>query len=188
MRIGNGQVADGELLARFAARDPDAAETIMNSLAPSLYRVACGILRDHAEAEDVVQEAMLRLWKAAPGWKGESANVRKWLYRVTTNLCFDRLRARRHVCLDACEEPRDDAPDVSQQLEARDRSRILNQAIGELPERQRIAVVLRHLEQCSNAQVAEIMGTSIGAVESLLVRGRRTLRESLAGRREELVR
>jgi len=145
------------------------------------------MLGDAAEAEDVAQEAMLRLWKIAPQWHpGGGAKPSTWLYRVAANLCTDRLRRRRGVTLEAVPEPEDGAPSAEERLIAADRAAALHAALAELPERQRLAVVLRHLEGCANPEIALVMGTSIEAVESLVARARRGLSARLTAARDRL--
>jgi RNA polymerase sigma-70 factor (ECF subfamily) len=177
---------DDDLLARFAAGDGAAARVLTLRLTPVALRVAQRMLGDRAEAEDVAQEAMLRLWRMAPDWRPGVAQVSTWLYRVTANLCTDRLRRRRTVDLDAAGEVADGRPGAVQDLIAADRIAALDAALSALPDRQRPAVVLRHLEGLSNPEIADILGIGVEAVESLTARGRRALAAALAGRREEL--
>lgn len=177
---------DEDLLARFARGDAAAARALTLRLTPVALRVAQRMLGDRAEAEDVAQEAMLRLWRMAPDWRPGVAQVSTWLYRVTVNLCTDRLRRRRTVDLDAAGEVADARPAAVQEMIAADRVAALEAALMALPERQRQAVVLRHLEGLSNPEIADILGIGVEAVESLTARGKRMLAAALAGRREEL--
>ena len=105
---------------------------------------------------------------------------------MTANLCLDRLRRRRETSADAVPELADDAPDAVGRLAAADRAAALDAALARLPDRQRLAVVLRHLEERGNPEIAALLDTSVEAVESLLARARRALAADLAGRREEL--
>jgi len=180
-------VSDEALLVLYANGDPEAARTLTLRLAPMVLRVAARMLADRTEAEDVAQEAMLRLWRVAPDWRQGEAKVSTWLYRVTSNLCTDRLRRRgRSVALDAVAEPEDGRPGAVAGLIEADRAAALEAALAALPDRQRQAVVLRHLEGLTNPEIAEIMEIGIEAVESLTARGKRALTAALAGRREEL--
>ena len=96
---------DEELLAAYAAGDAGAARALTGRLGPRVFAHAYRMLHgDRAEAEDVAQEALLRLWRAAPSWKHGEAKVTTWLYRVTANLCIDRLRRKRGTDLDAIPE------------------------------------------------------------------------------------
>jgi RNA polymerase sigma-70 factor (ECF subfamily) len=178
--------SDETLLDAFAAGDQAAARALMMRLTPRCLSVAFRMLRDRAEAEDVAQEAMLRLWKTAPDWEKGRAKVSTWLYRVTLNLCTDRLRKSRRTSLGEVPEQMDDAAPVDQEMERTERAEALHDALEKLPERQRVAVMLRHLEDMSNPAIAEIMETSTEAVESLLSRGRRQLAALLAGQKSAL--
>lgn len=179
--------SDEALLALYGAGDRQAAMTLTARLAPRVLGYASRLLGgDRAEAEDVTQEAMLRLWKLAPDWRPGEARVTTWLYRVVTNLCMDRLRRRRSVDIDAIPEPEDGAAPVTERLIARDRARALAEALARIPERQRLAVTLRHIEGLANPEIAAILEISVEAVESLTARGKRALARQLAPRREEL--
>ncbi|PKQ14021.1 MAG: RNA polymerase subunit sigma [Alphaproteobacteria bacterium HGW-Alphaproteobacteria-1] len=179
---------DEALLAAFAAGDRAAARVLTMRLTPRVLAHAYRLLGNRAEAEEVAQEAMLRLWRQAPEWRAGEAKVTTWLYRVTANLCTDRRRRARGgtVPLDAVPEPPDPQPGVAERMQMRTRADALQGALGDLPERQRQAVVLRHIEGLANPEIAEIMGASIEAVESLTTRGRRALTEALGTRKEEL--
>lgn len=173
----------------YANGDRDAARMLTARLVPRMLGYATRLLGDRAEAEDLTQEAMLRLWRIAPDWRQNEAKVTTWLYRVVTNLCTDRQRARQRRRLTAL----DDAPDVEdggQSAEAdlidADRLAALNAALGQLPDRQREAVVLRHIEGLTNPEIAVVMDVGIEAVESLTARGKRALAAILSERREEL--
>jgi RNA polymerase sigma-70 factor (ECF subfamily) len=183
------QAGDEVLLARYAAGDPAAARVLTLRLVPRALGYAARLLGDGAEAEDVAQEAMLRLWRAAPGWRAGEAQVSTWLYRVVTNLCTDRMRARRRRPAAALDEA-PEVPDGAQGAEAgmieADRMTALQAALDALPERQRQAVVLRHIEGLANPEIAAVMDIGVEAVESLTARGKRALAALLAGRREEL--
>lgn len=180
---------DEVLLARYAAGDPAAARVLTLRLVPRALGYAARLLGDGAEAEDVAQEAMLRLWRAAPGWRAGEAQVSTWLYRVVTNLCTDRLRARRRrpaaALEDAPEVPDGGAGAEAGLIEA-DRMAALQAALDALPERQRMAVVLRHIEGLGNPEIAAVMDIGVEAVESLTARGKRALAALLAGRRGDL--
>ncbi|MEO9651576.1 MAG: RNA polymerase sigma factor [Roseobacter sp.] len=177
---------DEELLRLYANGDPRAASVLTTRLLPRVYHQARRLLGDNSEAEDISQEAMLRLWRIAPEWRSGEAQVSTWLYRVTANLCMDRLRRRRSVGLDEIDEPADGRLSVEENLQNGSRADALAQALNQLPDRQRQAVILRHLEGLGNPQIAEIMEISPRAVESLIARGKRALTVGLSGRREEL--
>jgi hypothetical protein len=110
MPFDAGEMSDEALLAAYGRGEARAARALADRLLPGVWRTARRLLGDAAEAEDVAQEAMLRLWRIAPDWRAGEAKVSTWLYRVTVNLCTDRLRRRRGVALDAMSEPEDGAP------------------------------------------------------------------------------
>ena len=183
----NGDPSDEALLLAFGRGERAAAQALTTRLTPRVLGFASRMLGgDRAEAEDVTQEAMLRLWKVAPDWRTGEAKVTTWLYRVVANLCTDRLRKRRNVDIDAIEEPADGRPHVTHRLMAEDRARALIGAMRDLPDRQKQAVTLRHIEGLGNPEIAEIMQISTEAVESLTARGKRALAQALAPRRTEL--
>ena len=148
-----------------------------------LLALAERLLGRRGEAEEVAQEVFVRLWKQAPHWQPGRARFDTWLHRVALNLCYDRLRRRRE---EASDDDADDAaadpaaaPDAL--LQAKQRGRRVARALAELPQRQREALVLQYYQGLSNSEAAELMGIGIEALESLLVRARRSLRERLAG-------
>lgn len=180
---------DEDLLQLYAAGDPGAAKALTRRLGPLSFRLAFRLLGTRDAAEDVAQEAMLRLWRAAPGWRKGEAKVSTWLYTVTRNLCTDRQRAfarRATTGLDEAGDPVDPTPGAEAQMIIGARETALREALQTLPDRQREAVVLRHIEGLSNPEIAEIMDITTEAVESLIARGKRGLAAALAGRRTEL--
>lgn len=181
------EAPDAALLIAFANGDAGAAQLLAERLLPRTLAQAQRMLGDRAEAEDVAQEAMMRLWRIAGEWRQGEAQVSTWLYRVTANLCTDRLRRRkRSVPLDAVAEPLDTAPSVTARMQSEARAKALSDALAQLPPRQAEAVALRHLEGLSNPEIAEVMEIGVEAVESLTARGKRGLALILAGRRDEL--
>jgi RNA polymerase sigma-70 factor (ECF subfamily) len=172
----SGEDSDGILLARYARGDGAAARLLADRHLGRVLALARRMLGDAAEAEDVAQETMLRLWRIAGRWREGEAQVSTWLYRVAANLCTDRLRRRRRtVDIDEAPEMADPAPFGVDRMIAADRLAMLDGALGRLPERQRLAVVLRHIEGMANPEIAAVMEISVEAVESLTARGKRTL-------------
>ena len=178
---------DAALLVAFANGDRQAARVLTARLLPRVLAQATRMLGNPTEAEDVAQDAMMRLWKIAPDWRQDEAQVSTWLYRVVANLCTDRLRRRRGtVGLDAVDEPADAAPSVADRMQHQARMLALSEGLAALPDRQAQAVALRHLEGLSNPEIAQIMDISVRSVESLTARGKRALADIMAGRKAEL--
>lgn len=180
--------AQSALLKQATAGDATAAAVLARDLGGRAFAQAYRMLGNRAEAEDIAQDALLRLWRAAPSWKDDGAKPSSWLYRVVANLCIDRMRRARAISIDADEvpEPLDDAPSVEASMQDRTRQQALYAALQTLPDRQRQAVVLRHIEGCTNPEIAEILEIGVEAVESLTARGKRALAAKLAGRKSEL--
>jgi RNA polymerase sigma-70 factor (ECF subfamily) len=180
LRAGGDETEDeATLLARVSAGEASALRALVDRHLPTVLAIARRMLRDDGEAEDVAQETLLRLWRNAGSLQLGEGGVRPWLRRVASNLCIDRVRARRNVSLG--EEMPEESEPASQvtQLAERDLSTRVDVALKALPERQRLALTLFHYEGMSQVEVGEAMGISDEAVESLLARARRTLKASL---------
>ena len=177
---------DAELLARFSKGDRAAALALTSRLAPVVFAQAFRMLGDRAEAEDVTQESLLRLWKAAPGWDATRAKITTWLYRVTPNMCIDCLRKSNRNFGDEVPEVADETPGIDLKLQATARAQALQHALQTLPDRQRQAMILRHIEDLSNPEISDIMEISVEAVESLVSRGKRALASTLAPQKKAL--
>lgn len=136
------------------------------------------------EAEDVAQEAFLRVWQKASAWRSGDARFSTWLYRVVVNLCLDRRRKKPLAPLEAAGDPSDPAPSVELKLVEDQRTRMVTEALATLPDRQRTALVLSYYEEMSNIAAAEVLGVSVSALESLLVRARKALRAELERRQQ----
>jgi len=179
--------SDDVLLAAYAVGDTGAATPLAQRRAPRVLAVAVRMLNDLAEAEDVTQEALMRLWRIAPDWQPGRAQVSTWLYRVAANLCLDRLRRRARLTpIAEANDLVDPAPAADELLQNEERHRALGAALMELPDRQRLAVVLRHVQELPNPEIADTMEISVEAVESLTARGRVALSRALVGRKEAL--
>lgn len=181
------EITDEALLVRYANGDPAAARQLTLRLTPRAFSQAFRMLSDLAEAEDVTQDALMRLWKIAPDWRQGEAQVSTWLWRVVANLATDRLRKRRRVApLEDAGEPADESESAAERMQSRARRDALSEALAQLPDRQRQAVELRHIEGLGNPEIAAILDISVEAVESLTARGKRALARLLEGRKAEL--
>jgi RNA polymerase sigma-70 factor (ECF subfamily) len=170
--------SDEALMARVARGDERAFQLLARRHLPAMVGLARRILGNSADAEDVAQEALLRVWTNAPRWR-PLALFRTWLTRVVVNLCLDRKRRTPWVALEAAGDIVDTAPGASEKAESDEREQMVAAAIDKLPARQRGAITLTYGEGMSNAEVAEILDTSVSAVETLLVRGKQNLRRAL---------
>lgn len=179
-------IPDEALLILYANGDGQAARALTVRLTPRVMAHAYRMTGNRAEAEDIAQEAMLRLWRIAPEWRQGEAKVTTWLYRVVANLCTDRLRRARSTPLDSVPEPEDDRASALQTMQERARAEALQAALGTLPDRQRQAVVLRHIDGLTNPEISGIMEISVEAVESLTARGKRALAAELKQKKDAL--
>lgn len=179
--------SDEALLILYGNGDSSAARALALRLTPKILGIAMRMLGgDRAEAEDVAQDAMLKLWKQAGEWRQGEAKVTTWLYRVVSNLCIDRRRKMRSSSIDEIDEPMDEAPSAMAAIQNKARLNALDEALQTLPDRQREAMVLRHIEGLANPEIAEIMEIGVEAVESLTARGKRALKTALEARKNEL--
>ncbi len=174
------QADDDALMRQVAARDAQAFAVLAGRHAGRPHRIAWRMLGgDGAEAEDVAQEALLRLWNTASQWRGGGPGVAAWLTRVATNLCLDRLRRRARLSDEAPPERADEAPLADALIGAEQERAAVIAALDLLPERQRAAVVLTYYEELPNAEAAAMLDMNIKAFESMLLRARRALRSML---------
>ena len=177
---------DNVLLVAFAKGDRSAAQQLTERLMPKIYSHAYYRLGNIADAEDVTQEAFLKLWKIAPNWKYEKAKVSTWLYRVVYNLCKDRYRRATLENLSSAQEVIHGTQSPTDKIDAQYRQKALYDAMSTLPENQRLAIQLRHIDELSNPEIAEVMELSVEAVESLTARGKRKLIEILQSQKSKL--
>ena len=171
---------DEELVRRVGQGDPAAIQAMVARKVPRMLALAQRMLGDAAEAEDVAQDAMLRAWKQAPRWTPGQAKFDTWLHRVGLNLCYDRLRRRRETVTATPPDQPDTGPSPDRGLLAADVGVRVDAALARLPDRQREAIVLCHYQELTNIEAAALMAVSVDALESLLSRGRRALRQALA--------
>lgn len=175
--------SDDDLMRLAGSGDHTAFASLVERHMRRAGALAARVVGNKAEAEDIVQEAFLRVWLKAAEWQPEAeggARFSTWFYRVLMNLCIDRTRRVTPAPLEAAGEIADAKPDGFDNVAAGETQRRVAAAVADLPNRQRAALTLCHYEGMSNIEAAAILDLSVGAVESLLVRARRNLRESLA--------
>lgn len=176
------------LVTRAQHGDTAAFELLVNNHAQLVYNLALRTLNDPHEAEHVAQEAFVRSWQSLPRFQGKSRYA-TWLYRIVTNLCYDRLpRLKRELA--ALEtgtqvERQDDRRPIESKLMTAETSTRLRQGIDLLPESYRLLINLRHLQGMTYAEIAEVTGMPLGTVKTGIFRARRTLRRMLASDENE---
>lgn len=179
--------SDDELMAALGAGDAEAFRALSRRYLARVVALGSRTLADAAEAEDVAQEAFLRLWKLAPSWRPGEARVGTWLHRVALNLCFDKLARRREDMGADPPDAADPGPGPAAVVQQRETADHVRTALATLPDAQRKAITLCHYQGMRNIEAAEVMEISIEALESLLARGRRKLREELRALAPELL-
>jgi RNA polymerase sigma-70 factor, ECF subfamily len=172
---------DAELLRAIAGGDRSAFDRLSRRHLDRAYGVALRMTGSRADAQDVVQDVFLRLWQRPDAWRPGQAQFSTWLYRVVVNRCLDLKRRPKGTDLDSVEEPQDPDANAEDSLLDAERSRALDSAVNQLPERQKAAIVLTYTAGLRNAEAASAMDISVKAFEALLVRAKRELRDFLAG-------
>ena len=176
---GERQDPDGDLIARVAAGDQSAVRALVERHAAPLMALGRRLLGTQHDAEEIVQEVFLRVWTNAAKWQPGRATFATWMHRVAINLCYDRLRRRREVTVEVMPDPADPSPLPDKGLEQAALAQRVERELQGLPERQRAALVLCHYQGLSQVEAAEILEITVEALESLLSRGRRRLKERL---------
>ncbi len=178
---------EAAVLARIRAGDSAAFRQVIDRHMPALLAVARRMLKVDGDAEDVVQEALVRVWHHAGTLELGPGGLRPWLRRVVTNLCLDHLRRHRLTSVVAEVPETPEAPGQSRGLEEADLAKRVGEALAALPERQRVALTLFHYEGLSQIEVGDMLGISDEAVESLLARARRSLKAALKDEWQQLL-
>ncbi|MGZ3533698.1 MAG: RNA polymerase sigma factor [Thermodesulfobacteriota bacterium] len=179
-----------ELMAKIAKGDEDAFEILVNRHQTSILNLVYRFVGDRTQAKDLAQEVFVRVWQSAKTYEPK-AKFTTWIYRITTNLCFNELksaRRRKWFSFNRSDEDgehtfeetlSDSAPSAEDLLLEKERSRQISDALQSLPENQRMAMVLKRYDDLSYQEIGQIIGCSVSAVESLLVRAKRALQEKL---------
>ncbi|HSB71080.1 MAG TPA: sigma-70 family RNA polymerase sigma factor [Candidatus Methylomirabilis sp.] len=188
--------ADHLLLERLRSGDTSALEALMDRHAGRLYRLAHGITRNEADAQEVVQDAFLAAFRKIHTFQSRAA-LGSWLYRIATNAALVKVRGRHcdrevplegrlpeflpdgHRAGDPAYLNADWSQTPEEELLSQETRAILNRAIEGLPDQYRAVLVLRDIEGLSNEEVAEAVGDTLAAVKSRLHRARMALREEL---------
>lgn len=182
-RAMNGADSDDALMARVAGGDAGAFDRLAARHMRRAVALAQRMTGNPSDADEIAQEAFLRVWQHATRWDAGRAAFTTWLYRIVVNLAIDRGRRPVWSPLDDAQELPDSSPDALAQIAERQTAALVNRALDALPDRQRAAVVLFHQESLSLRQAAEILGLSETAFASLLARARTALKTALAAGR-----
>ena len=173
--------SDADLLAASARRDQQAFAVLVARYYRDVYRVVWRLNGGHADTDDVAQETFMRLW-VNPGQLREAKALKGWLLRVASNQVMDRFRQKPMEAIEAAENVADGHLGAEAQADLASVTVLVDGAIAQLPERQKLALTLVHFEQMSNIAAASAMAISVDALESLLARARRGLKEKLGPR------
>lgn len=180
----DGAEPDDILIARSAGGDREAFTALAERYMDMLYATAWRMCADRTMAEDAVQETLVRLWTKAATWdKSRGASVKTWLYRITCNLCTDMLRQKKWKPAELNDDIVAVPQSAEKDIQAKETGKIVAACVRKLPERQRMALVLCHYQEMSNAEAAQTMGVTAKGIESLLVRARQSLRRMLEDQR-----
>ena len=167
------------LIERAQQGNTAAFEAIVNRHAAQVYNLALRMVRNPQEAEDIAQESFVRVWRALPTFRAD-AQFTTWLYRIVTNLCYNRLpRLKQELhAVDADEQNtlQDTAVSIERTLLNEELLNELNQAINSLPESQRLLITLRHVQGMSYDEIAQVTEMPLGSVKTGIFRARRQLK------------
>jgi len=181
----DAEVSDEQLLEQIHRGDFNAFESLVSRYQKSALGTARRFVGDEHEAEDLAQEAFLRVYRNAHQFRSD-AKFKTWFFRILTNLCFNQLKKKRPDYYDNLPVGIPAGDDPARLFERREQREVIFRAVLKLPPRQRIAFILCCFEEMSYADAAHCLGFSVKAVESLLVRARRTLRKELSPYRKNI--
>jgi len=186
----NKEIPSEDLMARIAEGDDDAFETLVDRHQASVLNLIYRFIGDRTQAKDLAQEVFIRVWQAAKTYRPE-AKFTTWLYRITANLCFNEVKSscrKKWFSFNRSDKDgehtfeetlADSSPSAEDILLEKERSRQISDALQSLPDNQRMALVLKRYDDLSYEEIARILNCSVSAIESLLVRAKRTLQEKL---------
>lgn len=180
---GDGGTVDAALVRRIAQGDSEAFKELMARTLPRALRVARNVVAVEADAEDVVQEAFIRVWRNAAQFEPERGRFTTWLYRIVVNLAIDRRRGRREqLPIESALEIADSGPSADAAVQMAGEQARIRAAVATLGDRQRVAIGLFYFDNMSSRQAAEVMGINDEAFQALLARARRALKAKLGGK------
>ena len=177
---------DELLLRRAQSGDPEAFEQLIGPLEQLVWRICWHYTGNREAAEDCGQETMIRIWRSLESYRGDCA-LESWVYRIAANCCMDWLRKKKRdksVSVEPLQEqgfdPADPSPGTEDQVVAEDEHRRLREAITQLPDEQREALILTQLEKVPYEEAAQMLGVSEGTIKSRVNRAKARLKEILS--------
>ena len=186
----NQEPLSEDLMARIAQGDEYAFDILVHRHQTSILNLTYRFVGDRTQAKDLAQEVFIRVWQSAKSYEPK-AKFTTWIYKITTNLCINELksaRRRRWFSFHRSDEDSensmedsisDDSTNAEDLLLAEERSSQISDVLQSLPDNQRIALILKRYDDLSYQEISQVLGCSVSAVESLLVRAKRTLQEKL---------
>ncbi len=176
--------SDFELIDRVLSGNRFSFEELVNRYKKSVYFLTYRMVHDHEDAADLSQETFLKAYQGLRKFKRQSS-FHTWLYRITVNLCINHLRkkrSRQYVELEHTHSV--EYPEILEDLELEELQTMVNDAVNELPEKQRAAVILRIYHGLSHKEISDILGCSVGTVKANYFHAIRNLRKSLQFRKD----
>jgi RNA polymerase sigma-70 factor (ECF subfamily) len=173
------ETTDEHLIQAVAGGNLEAFNKLVQRYQAPAWRTAYRFLGDRMEAEDIAQETFLKVLEAAPRYR-PTATFRTYFYRILTNLCIDRTRKKHPtVDIDDIPETPDSSFNPSESLIEKERGAQIRTVLDSLPAKQKAAMILKHYEELSYAEIARILGLTPKAVERLISRARSSLHARL---------
>ncbi len=187
LRQKSEELDDETLVTHVAAADRGAYAVLVHRHGLRYRALAYRMMGDMAQAEDLVQEAFVKLWTHADRFDAKKAKFTTWFHRIVVNRCLDEKRKRTPDPLPEGFDQQDEADNAEETMVTESANRAMRAAVSNLPERQRVAVTLSYFDGLSNIEAAEVMDLKLKAYESLLVRARAKLRDELEGSKSGLL-
>ena len=184
------ELNENRLIERASGGDPSAFNRLMEVHERRMYAVALRMCGNREDAQDCLQEAMLRIYRSISGFKGQSS-FGTWVYRITMNTCLDELRRKKNKqntsldsLLDTGWSPQDESASPEKHAVQAETRKLLHEAIRDLPDDMRSAIVLRDIQGLSYEEIAQALDINVGTIKSRISRGRDKLREKLKQKAE----
>lgn len=179
----HASIDEVHIIERARQGDACAFEILVRRYERYVYNLALRVVRDPLDAEDIAQTAFVRAWRGLAGFRGQ-ARFSTWLYRIVTNLCYNQLpHIKRELEILSTDDEADDLPDSTQTVEpgilSLEQKLLLQEALENLPDSYRLLLTLRHLQEMSYEEIAQVTGMPLGTVKTGIFRGRQKLKAAL---------